>query len=52
VTAVLALRMKVQTGLVLPLHTPPDQLVNVAPVMGTAVNVIAVPDANEVPVGD
>jgi len=26
--------------------------VNVAPVFGTAVNVIAVPDANEVPVGD
>jgi len=38
--------------LVPPLHAPPDQLVNVAPVFGTAVNVIAVPDANEVPVGD
>jgi hypothetical protein len=51
VTDVLAEILKVQVVL-LPLHAPPDQLVNVAPVFGTAVSMIEVPDANEVPVGD
>jgi hypothetical protein len=46
------LNMHVVLVLVLPAHAPPDQLVNVAPVFGTAVSVIAVPDANEVPAGD
>jgi hypothetical protein len=50
-TLVFALSAKVQTGLVLAAQAP-DQLVNVAPLFGTAVNVIAVPDANDVPVGD
>jgi hypothetical protein len=52
VTDVFAEMLNVQVRLVLPLHAPPLQLENVAPVFGTAVNVIAVPDANEVPVGD
>ena len=38
--------------LVLPTHPPPDQPVNVASEFGTAVSVIIVPGANEVPVGD
>jgi len=44
--------LKAHVVFVLPTHSPPDQPVNVAPVFGTAVNVIAVPGANEVPVGD
>jgi hypothetical protein len=52
VTDVFAEMLNVHVALVLPPHAPPDQLVNVAPVFGTAVKVIAVPDANEVPVGD
>jgi hypothetical protein len=52
VTDVFAEMLKAQIVLVLPLQAPPDQLVNVAPLFGTAVSVIAVPDANEVPVGD
>jgi hypothetical protein len=52
VTEVFAVMLNVQVVLVLPAHAPPDQLVNVAPEFGTAVSVIAVPDANEVPVGD
>jgi len=52
VTDVFAEILNVHVVLVLPLHAPPDQLVNVAPVFGTAVKLIAVPDANEVPVGD
>ena len=52
VTVVFAEMLKVHVALVLPLHAPPDQLVNMAPEFGTAVNVIAVPDAKEVPVGD
>ena len=52
VTDVFAEMLNAHAVLVLPLHAPPDQLVNVAPVFGTAVNAIAVPDANEVPVGD
>jgi hypothetical protein len=52
VTEVFAEMLNVHVVLVLPAHAPPLQLVNVAPALGTAVNVIAVPDANEVPVGD
>jgi len=51
VTDVLAEMLNAHVVLVLPLQAPPDQLVNVAPVFGTAVSVIGVPDANEVPVG-
>lgn len=36
---------------VLPLHAPPDHAVNVSPLVGTAISVIVVPLANEVPVG-
>jgi hypothetical protein len=50
VTAVFVLILNVHV--VLPAHAPPDQLVNVAPALGTAVKVIVVPDTNEVPVGD
>jgi hypothetical protein len=52
VTDVFAVMLNVHVVLVLPAHAPPLQLVNVAPVFGTAVSVIAVPDANDVPVGD
>jgi hypothetical protein len=52
VTEVFAEMLKVHVALVLPAHAPPFQLVNVAPVFGTAVKVIAVPEANEVPLGD
>ena len=37
---------------VLAAHSPPLQLANVAPLLGTAVSVIAVPEAKDVPVGD
>lgn len=52
VTDVFAEMLNAHIVLVPPLHAPPDQLVNVSPLFGTAVNVIIVPDANEVPVGD
>jgi hypothetical protein len=52
VTDVFAEMLKAHVALVLPLHAPPDQLVNVAPLFGTAVSVSAVPEANDVPVGD
>ena len=52
VALVFALIANVHTGFVLELAHTPDQLVNVSPVEGTAVSVIDVPDANEVPVGD
>jgi hypothetical protein len=52
VTEVFAEMLNVHVVVVLPAHAPPLQLVNVAPEPGTAVNVIAVPDANEVPAGD
>ena len=42
---------KLHVVAVIPAHAPP-QLVNVAPVFGTAVNVIAVPAEKEEPVGD
>lgn len=48
---VFELMVKVQTGLVLPAHGP-VQLVNDAPVFGTAVNVIEVPEVKLEPVGD
>jgi hypothetical protein len=52
VAVVFALIANVQTGFVLVLAHTPDQLVKVSPEVGTAVSVIEVPDANEVPVGD
>lgn len=51
VATVFALIAKVQTALVLPAHAP-AQLVNVAPELGTAVNVIEVPELKFVPEGD
>ena len=41
----------VHVAFVLPLHAPPDHAVNVSPLVGTAINVIEVPLANELPVG-
>jgi len=52
VTEVFAEMLNMHVVLVLPLHAPPLQLVNVAPVFGTAVSVIAVPELNVLPVGD
>jgi hypothetical protein len=52
VTVVFCTRLNTQLVLVLPAQAPPDQLVNVAPVFGTAVSVIPVPATNVVPVGD
>jgi hypothetical protein len=51
VTVVFAVIVNVHFAAVLPLHAPPDHAVNVAPALGTAVNVIDVPLENEVPVG-
>jgi hypothetical protein len=51
VTDVFAEMLNAHVAFVLPAHAPPLQLVNVAPVLGTAVSVIGVPDANDVPVG-
>jgi hypothetical protein len=51
VAVVFAVMVKAQAALVLPAHAP-AQLVNVAPVLGTAVKVIDVPEAKLVPVGD
>jgi hypothetical protein len=51
VALVLAVMLNEQTALVLPTHAP-DQFVKLAPVFGTAVNVIAVPELNAVPDGD
>jgi hypothetical protein len=41
----------VQVVVVLPAHSPPLHAVNVSPLVGTAVNVIDVPEANDVPLG-
>ena len=46
----MALIAKAQTGLVLPAHAP-AQLPNVAPVFGTAVKVMVVPELNALPCG-
>ena len=50
VAVVFAVMVKAHAAVVLPAHAP-AQLVNVAPVFGTAVKVIDVPDAKLVPVG-
>jgi hypothetical protein len=51
VTVVFAVIVNVHCGEGLLLHAPPDHDVNVALLFGTAVSVIDVPLANEVPVG-
>jgi hypothetical protein len=51
VTLVFALIAKVQTGFALPVHAP-DQPVNCALAFGTAVSVMEVFAANELPAGD
>lgn len=50
VTDVFAVMLNVQVVLVLPAQAP-DQFVKLAPVFGTAVNVIAVPELNVLPDG-
>jgi hypothetical protein len=51
VTLVFAVSENVHTGLVLAAHAP-DQLVNVAFALGTAVSVMEVPELKLAPVGD